>query len=136
MCFPGGMCDDNDKGMAETALREANEEIGIKKERIVVVGQLMPLITPNRTLVTPVIAFFDDDGYSPVINKDEVDSVFKIPTSRFISKENHEHKSFKLKNQDEYFVHYFKDLINNVEINTWGLTALICIIGKILTFIN
>ena len=129
------MCEETDKDMSETALREANEEIGIDKERIVVVGQLMPLITPNSTLVTPVIAFFDDDDYSPVINKDEVESVFKIPTSRFISKENHEHKSFKLKDKDEYFVHYFKDVINNVEINTWGLTALICIIGKIFTFI-
>ena len=90
----------------------------------------MPLITPNSTLVTPVIAFFDENDFSPDINRDEVETVFKLPTSRFISNQNHEHKPFKLRNKDEYYVHYFKDQIDGAEITTWGLTALICILGK------
>jgi coenzyme A diphosphatase NUDT7 len=122
------MVDDNDKNIIETALREANEEIGIQKENIYLIAQTIPMTTTSRTLVYPVIVFFDDADYKPKVNKDEVDHVFKIPTIRFIQKENHEHKSIKLRNGDEYYVHYFKDTINGIEIQTWGLTALICII--------
>ena len=128
VCFAGGMCEAEDKNELATALREANEEIGINQDHVAYIAQLYPLVTSNRTLVTPVITFFDDTDYEPVINKDEVELVFKIPTNRFILSENHKHKSFKIGNNDEYYVHYFKDMINGVEIQTWGVTALICIL--------
>ena len=125
------MCEQSDKNVLETALREANEEIGINRENITYIAQLYPLITSNKTLVTPVITFFEDNDYEPKINKNEVDLVFRLPTDRFIFKENHKHESYKIeKTGDEYYVHYFKDILNDKEITTWGVTAIICILAS------
>lgn len=123
------MWDPNDKSEFETALREAHEEIGINREDITQIVQIYPMITSSKTLVTPVVAFFDDSHYEPKINKNEVDLVFRLPTSRFISKIDHKRESYKIPNtNDEYYVHYFKDKVDGVEITTWGVTALICIL--------
>jgi len=130
-CFLGGMCDDNDKDEVATALREAKEEAGIRTEDLHVIAQLCPLITSDSVLITPIVAFFDNEQFTPLINKTEVDMVFELPTDRFIKPDGHEVKSVKLKtNDDEYFVHRFKDNVSSGQeatvVETWGVTALIC----------
>lgn len=41
--FPGGMVDKTDTGFMNTALRELEEEIGLKKESVEVIGQMLPI---------------------------------------------------------------------------------------------
>ena len=128
VCFVGGMWDERtDQNMAATALREANEEIGIRPEHVTLLGQLSPLITSNNILITPVLAHLHA-GFEPVLNKDEVETVFELPTDRFIVDIDHQVKSVKLTGDDEYFVHTFNDSVNNRIMKTWGITALICML--------
>jgi 8-oxo-dGTP pyrophosphatase MutT (NUDIX family) len=54
--FPGGRIDVRDRGTAEAALREAEEEIGIRPEEVEVLGTLGPLLTVTQFEITPVIA--------------------------------------------------------------------------------
>jgi 8-oxo-dGTP pyrophosphatase MutT (NUDIX family) len=58
--FPGGRREESDADIQVTALREAEEELGIRKENVSVIGHLSELyIPPSKSLVTPVLAFSD-----------------------------------------------------------------------------
>jgi 8-oxo-dGTP pyrophosphatase MutT (NUDIX family) len=54
--FPGGRIDARDRGPAEAALREAEEEVGIPPGRVEILGSLGPLLTVTQFEITPVIA--------------------------------------------------------------------------------
>jgi len=53
--FPGGRIEPADRSAAEAALRETEEEIGLRAADVRVLGQLNPLITVTQFVVTPVI---------------------------------------------------------------------------------
>ena len=53
--FPGGQIEDADVSIVATALREAQEEIGLNPEDVETLGQLNPLYTVTQFLVTPVV---------------------------------------------------------------------------------
>lgn len=56
--FPGGAWEEGDQTMIDTALREAEEEIGISREQVQVIGHLSDLyIPPSNFLVTPVVCY-------------------------------------------------------------------------------
>ncbi|MDX2250117.1 MAG: CoA pyrophosphatase [Bacteroidia bacterium] len=56
--FPGGKWDDTDTDFIDTALREANEEMGIRREEVEVLGQMTELyIPPSNFLVYPTVGF-------------------------------------------------------------------------------
>lgn len=55
--FPGGRPDPGDDGPIDTAVREANEEVGIRPEQVEVLGYLSPIDTVEYSLlVVPVVA--------------------------------------------------------------------------------
>jgi len=58
--FPGGRKEPEDTDIVKTALREANEEVGINLSKISVIGTLTPLFIPvSKTIVTPVIGWIN-----------------------------------------------------------------------------
>jgi len=66
--FPGGKKELSDKTLAETALRETQEETGIPAHKIRVLGPLTPLFIPvSRFMVYPFVGFYPGD---PVFNPD------------------------------------------------------------------
>ena len=52
--FPGGQIEAQDSSVAEAALRETEEEIGLKADDVRVLGQLNPLMTVTQFLISPV----------------------------------------------------------------------------------
>lgn len=59
--FPGGRKEESDEDIQFTALREAEEELGIRKEKVSVIGHLSELyIPPSKSLVTPVLAYSEE----------------------------------------------------------------------------
>ena len=127
ICFVGGVRDKADENDISTALREAKEEIHIDPKSMTILAQFCPIMTTKGDLVTPVIAYFDDTDYEPIVNKKEVNQVFKLPTERFILNEGYTCKKFKSENT-EYYLHYFDDNLNGAPIQTWGFTALTSIL--------
>ncbi len=78
MAFPGGRFENSDKNLIQTALREAQEEIGIKAADVVVLGQLSEIyIPPSNFLALPVVGYLP---YRPDFYPDsrEVDTVFEV----------------------------------------------------------
>jgi 8-oxo-dGTP pyrophosphatase MutT (NUDIX family) len=58
IAFPGGKFEKSDIDFVATALREANEEVGIIPESITILGQLSPLyIYPSQFYVYPVVGY-------------------------------------------------------------------------------
>jgi len=53
--FPGGACDEGETTPEQTALREANEEIGLDPTQVRVLGQLNSMLTITSFMVTPVV---------------------------------------------------------------------------------
>ena len=115
--FPGGRFDEEDKTLQETALRETEEEIGIVRENINIIGNLPSYRTVSRYEVTPFISLVEPD-FQLTINHSEVEEVFTVPLSYLIDHKNHLiHKA--LRGGDEYPIFFipWKDKM------IWGATA-------------
>lgn len=76
--FPGGACDEGEIAPEQTALREAEEEIGMRREDVTVLGRLSQLITISSFRVTPVVGVIPFPYAFKVANI-EVARVFTIP---------------------------------------------------------
>ena len=76
--FPGGACDEGETTPEETALREADEEIGLRATEINVLGRLANLITISFFRVTPVVGVVRWPAVFRV-GEHEVARVFTIP---------------------------------------------------------
>jgi len=56
ICFPGGKVDDSDANIEATALREAQEEIGLDPSTVTVLGRLGDYVTQSGYRISPVVA--------------------------------------------------------------------------------
>jgi 8-oxo-dGTP pyrophosphatase MutT (NUDIX family) len=76
--FPGGACDEGEATAEQTALREANEEIGLLPNTVHVLGRLLNMITITSFRVTPVVGVIEWPTVLRV-GQNEVERVFTIP---------------------------------------------------------
>ena len=76
--FPGGACDEGETTPEQTALREAEEEIGLNPEELRILGRLTNLITITYFRVTPVVGVIKWPAVFKV-GEHEVERVFTIP---------------------------------------------------------
>jgi 8-oxo-dGTP pyrophosphatase MutT (NUDIX family) len=91
VAFPGGATDPEDASSTATALREAEEEVGVKPETVDVLGELPALyLPPSGFVVTPVLAYWQDPHDVGVVDAAEVAGVQRVritdladPSNRF-----------------------------------------------------
>lgn len=76
--FPGGACDEGETTPEQTALREADEEIGLSPNDVKVLGRLANMITITYFRVTPVVGVIKWPNVFRV-GEHEVARVFMIP---------------------------------------------------------
>lgn len=76
--FPGGACDEDETTPEQTALREADEEIGIRPEDVKVIGRLSRMVTISKFRVSPVVGIIPFP-YAFKTAGIEVARVFTIP---------------------------------------------------------
>ncbi|GAA0782948.1 MULTISPECIES: CoA pyrophosphatase [Pseudomonadati] len=117
--FPGGKLEDNDKNATDTALREAEEEIGLQRGNVTVIGAFPPHKTFTGFTITPIIGIINQP-FDLIIDPGEVDSCFKVPLNYFKQGENR-HLGQHWRKGKLYQVHYmpFEDKF------IWGVTAAI-----------
>src|SRR5882672_707112 len=115
--FPGGRAEPGDAGPAQTALREAAEEIGLEAARVEVLGELHPYVTvtgyrvtPVVGLVTPPLELRPDDF--------EVAEVFEVPLQFLLDPANHQRNSVVHEGRTR---HYYA--IPYRQYYIWGATA-------------
>jgi 8-oxo-dGTP pyrophosphatase MutT (NUDIX family) len=117
--FPGGSFEFADQDLRRTALRETREEIGIAPEEIEILGGLETIQTVTGFTVTPYVAVLTWP-IDLVINECEVDSVFTIPISWLMSKENYFEEDYHSEKYGIRKVIHYKDYKGE---HVWGFTA-------------
>jgi 8-oxo-dGTP pyrophosphatase MutT (NUDIX family) len=80
--FPGGIQEDSDSNLLQTALRETWEEIGLASEGIHILGEFDEYLSITGLIVTPFAAYVRRPlNLAP--NPDEVDEILEVPFSLF-----------------------------------------------------
>lgn len=119
LSFPGGGKEGHENIIA-TALREAQEEIGLTKKGVEIIGELTPLyVGHSDNMVTPVIAFLrKEQEFTP--NPNEVAEILQVPFEDLIHDHNLMREEWDLKGTS-YHVPFWD--IHRVPL--WGATAMI-----------
>lgn len=100
ICFPGGEIENSDPDCIEAAIRETEEEIGISKADINIIGRMDTLIGPRGITVEPIVAELNIADISKcIIDKTEVEKIFSVPVRYF---EEHEPKVYKVLSKINY----------------------------------
>jgi len=115
--FPGGKIDATDASPLETALREAEEEIGLAQEFIDPVGYLDLYGSSFGFLILPTVARVRP-GFKLRINHAEVDDAFEVPLAFLMDPANHQihSKDFRGIARSYYAMPFAERYI-------WGATA-------------
>ncbi|GAD53643.1 hypothetical nudix hydrolase YeaB [Halarchaeum acidiphilum MH1-52-1] len=117
MSFPGGGREPSDADSTATALREAEEEIGLRSEEARVVGRLDDIETVTGYAITPVVARVPDREYDP--DRREVAEIAVLPLAALTDPANHELERRDHPEHGEIDVHFFRVAGYTV----WGATG-------------
>jgi 8-oxo-dGTP pyrophosphatase MutT (NUDIX family) len=124
--FPGGRREPEDVDAVATALREAEEEIGLNPEDVEVIGQMPTYTTGTGFVVTPVVAFVRA-GTPLTLDPHEVADVFEVPLSFLMNPANHRWHALELGGSTREFLSMpwlGVDAHDNPrEYYVWGATA-------------
>lgn len=88
IAFPGGKQDLDDADLVTTALREAQEEVGLEAKFVQILGTLPVYLTGSAYSITPVVALVSS-GFSLAPNAFEVEDVFEVPLDFLMDPVNH-----------------------------------------------
>ena len=121
VAFPGGKADPEDRDAIETALREAQEEVGLERGLVQVLGSLPIYTTGSAFLVTPVVALVQP-SHVVTANPFEVADVFEVPLSFLMDPANHRRHSLEWAgSQRQWLSMPYVD--TKAERFIWGATA-------------
>jgi 8-oxo-dGTP pyrophosphatase MutT (NUDIX family) len=117
--LPGGSIEEGE-GPEEAALREAFEEIGIRREAVRVLGRLSPLrIAPTGFEVIPILAFVQERPLY-ILEEREVAEIIELPLTRLLESD--------ARRSEEWEIHGGPSLVPFWQVGThkvWGATAMI-----------
>lgn len=115
--FPGGRVDQGDPDRIGTALRETEEETGLPRSRIQILGRLPDYDILTGYRVTPIVGWVEPP-FDLTPDPFEVADVFEVPLAFFLDPANHRRHSAM---REGLLRHYFS--MPYGERNIWGATA-------------
>jgi len=115
--FPGGRAEPQDPTPEFTALREAEEEIGLARERVEVLARMPPYCTRTGFCVTPVVGLLTPPlELAP--DRREVEEVFEVPLAFLLDPRNRQRRTREFQGQSVgYYVFEYQGRA------IWGATA-------------
>ena len=115
--FPGGKIEPTDSSPLDAALREADEEIGLKRSFVDPIGYLDVYATGFGFRIMPVLARVKP-GFELTVSQDEVEDVFEVPLAFLMDPVNHKlgTKEFRGMQRSFYEMPFEQRYI-------WGATA-------------
>lgn len=113
--FPGGKLDSNDSNLLDTALRETEEEIGLRISKEQITGQLDPVITLNSGFtILPFVSVVDE--ITTLTANYEVEKIFHIPLVPFLKTMANDPNPTHNRIQEMYTFEYQNKIV-------WGASA-------------
>jgi len=87
--FPGGRIEEDDRDAVAAALRETEEEVGLPRDRVAVVGRLDTYLTGTGFEITPIVGVVAPP-FPLSIDPFEVAEAFEVPLSFILDQRNHQ----------------------------------------------
>lgn len=115
--FPGGHMDPGDETPEETALRETEEETGLDRRHVEIIGRLNQYVTRTGFSITPVVALIKPP-FELTLDPDEVEEAFEVPLDFLLDPANHQRHSREIGGQIREF-----HAMPYREYYIWGATA-------------
>tara|TARA_Y100000748_G_scaffold109251_1_gene91485 strand:- start:917 stop:1495 length:579 start_codon:yes stop_codon:yes gene_type:complete len=119
--FPGGMHEKDDTSLEITALRESEEETGLSREQVNIIGSTDTVVSRYNVSVTPYVGIVPPDIK---LNNDseEIEAYFRVPISFLLEDKRYRNDHIK-KNGESFFMpaYKFESFI------IWGLTAMMTV---------
>jgi 8-oxo-dGTP pyrophosphatase MutT (NUDIX family) len=124
MSFPGGKFEPLiDTSLQDTALREAQEEIGVLRENIRIIGCLDDFPTMTKYIITPFIGIINKEQ-ELIRQETEVQRILKIPIDFFTNKGTFREQAIDIDgNKFPVFYFNYEDKIQKKRYTVWGATA-------------
>lgn len=115
--FPGGRLEEEDEGPEDAALRETEEEVGLPRDRVRLVGRLDTYIVRTAYAVTPVVGLVTPP-FPVTPDPYEVAAVFEVPLAFILDPRNHQRHTREHNGKTRWFyaMPYGQHFI-------WGATA-------------
>ncbi len=121
IAFPGGKVDDADADAVMAALREADEEVGLRSEFFNETATTAIYTTGSAFVVTPVVALVKS-GFTLTPNTGEVADVFEVPLHFLMNPAHHRRHSYTAEGLErQWFSMPYQDA--QIERFIWGATA-------------
>ena len=101
--FPGGRVETSDASREDTALRETEEEIGLPRARVELLGRLPDYEIPSGFRITPVVGWIE-----PPFNIQhdffEVAAVFEAPLAYFLDPANYQRREYRFRERHRHYM--------------------------------
>lgn len=101
--FPGGRVEAHDVDAVDTALREAEEEVGLCRSAVDVIGRLPNYVTVTNFVVTPVVALVHPP-FTLRLDSSEVAEAFEVPLAFLMTPAHHQWHEFELQGRKRQFL--------------------------------
>ncbi len=121
VAFPGGKRDKTDTDAAHTALREADEEIGLGSHLVEVIGHLPTYTTGTQFVVTPVVGLVNAQ-HRLMLNTNEVADAFEVPLDFLMNPAHHRHHAVEVDGEHRKWIS-MSYMEGGTERLVWGATA-------------
>jgi 8-oxo-dGTP pyrophosphatase MutT (NUDIX family) len=121
--FPGGRHEPFDADATATALREAQEEVGLDPQRVEVLGALPDYLTGTGFRVTPVVALVHPP-FTVKADSFEVAEIFEVPLGFLMNPSHHEVRVFRWEGGERrFFAMPYPRADADGDYFIWGATA-------------
>ncbi len=119
--FPGGMYEKDDSTLKVTALRESEEETGLNREQVQIIGSTDTVVSRYNVSVTPYVGIVPAD-ISLNNDSEEIEACFRVPISFLLEDKRYRNDNIN-KNGESFFMpaYKFESFI------IWGLTAMMTV---------
>jgi len=117
IAFPGGRIEQQDADAVAAALRETEEEVGLARELISVIGRLDTYVTGTGFEITPIVGIVRP-RYTLAIDPNEVAEAFEVPLSYVLDNRNHNRTERESAGRTRVFF-----VLPYEGRNIWGATA-------------
>lgn len=134
--FPGGRVESSDASREETALRETEEEVGLPRARVELLGRLPDYEIPSGFRITPIVGWIEPP-FTLQPDAFEVAEAFEAPLEYFLDPSNYQRRQYQFRGRNRHYMAIPYDgryiwgatagmlysLCSMLRGNAWGVTA-------------